>query len=296
MFLLRDIDVVVTLLETDAHAGELRRDDAQVLERYVADRQFRLVHGGHADEAAHLDHVGQQRVLRAAERLDALDGQQVRGDARDACAHAVEHLAQLLQVGLAGGVVDRREALGHHGGHHDVGRTGHRCFVQQHVGSFQLAAFDHEKFVGDVEIELRTQLLEPEEVGIQPPPADFVAAGFGYVTHAEARQHGADEHHRAAQARAALPVVLRAEVVEIYFAGAKTVCILRELFDLDAHAPQQFDELHDVEDLGNVVHRDPFGGQQRGAEYLQRFVLGALGRDAAVEPVASFDFENRHNP
>jgi len=129
----------------------------------------------------------------------------------------------------------------HHGGHHDVGRTGHRCFVQQHVGSFQLAAFDHEKFVGDVEIELRTQLLEPEEMGVQPPPADFVAAGFGYVTHAEARQHGADEHHRAAQARAALPVVLRAEVVEIYFAGAKTVCILRELFDLDAHAPQQVD-------------------------------------------------------
>ena len=38
-----------------------------------------------------------------------------------------------------------------------------------------------------------------------------------------------DEHHRAAQARAALPVVLRAEVVEIYFAGAKTVCILRYL-------------------------------------------------------------------
>ena len=53
---------------------------------------------------------------------------------------------------------------------------------------------------------------------------------------------------------------------------------------------------HDVEDLGNVVHRNPFGGQQRGAEYLQRFVLGALGRDAAVEPMASFDFENRHNP
>ena len=72
---------------------------------------------------SHLDHVGQQRVLRAAERLDALDGQQVRGDARDACAHAVEHLAQLLQVGLAGGVVDRGRAPGQHGGHDDVGRA-----------------------------------------------------------------------------------------------------------------------------------------------------------------------------
>ena len=91
-----------------------------------------------------------------------------------------------------------------------------------------------------------------------------------------------------------MPVVLRAEVVEIYFAGAKTVCILRELFDLDAHAPQQFDELHDVEDLGNVVHRDPFGGQQRGAEYLQRFVFGSLGRDFAPQSVATFDFENCH--
>ncbi len=47
---------------------------------------------------------------------------------------------------------------------------------------------------------------------------------------------------------------------------------------------------------GMLCTDDPLGGQQRGAEYLQRFVLGALGRDAAVEPVAAFDFENRHNP
>ncbi len=88
-----------------------RRDDAQVLERYVADRQLRLRHGGHADEAADLDHVGKHRVLRAAERLHALDGQQVRGDARDAGAHAVEHAAQLLDVGFACRVVDRGGAL-----------------------------------------------------------------------------------------------------------------------------------------------------------------------------------------
>ena len=67
MVLLGDVDVVAPLFETDAHAGELRGDDAQVLERHILDRQLRTVHGGHADEAAHLDHVGQQRVFGAVQ-------------------------------------------------------------------------------------------------------------------------------------------------------------------------------------------------------------------------------------
>ena len=189
MVLLGYVDVVVALFELDAQAFELRRDDAQIVVRYVLDGQFRTVHGRHADEAAHFDHVGQQRMLRAAQQVDALDGQQVRGDARNAGSHAVEHPAELLDIGFARGVVDRRRAPCHDSRHADVGRSRHRRLVQQHVGAFQMASFDREEFFRRIEIELGAQFLKPEEVGVEPAAADFVAAGFGYVAHTEARQH-----------------------------------------------------------------------------------------------------------
>ena len=233
-------------------------------------------------------------MFRAAERLDALDGQQVRGDARDLRSHAVEHAAQLLDVGFARGVVDRRETLGQHGRHDDVGRTRHRGLVEQHVRSPQLAPLDHEEFVGDVEVELRPEFLEAEEVGVEASPADLVSARFGDVSHAETGQHRADEHDRTPQAGAAAAVVVRAEVVEVDLPGAERIGVVREPFDLHAHCAQQLDELHDVEYLGNVAHGDPFGGQQRGAKDLERLVLGALGGDGPVEAVASFDFEHCH--
>ncbi len=131
-------------------------------------------------------------------------------------------------------------------------------------------------------------------MGVQPAAADFVAARLGDVSHAETRQHRADQHHRTPQACAALAVVVRLEVFEIDVAGAEGVGVVGEAFDLHAHAPQQLDELHDVENLGDVSHDDPFGSQQHGAEYLQGFVLGALGRNRSVETVSAFDFEYGH--
>ena len=155
-------------------------------------------------------------------------------------------------------------------------------------------SLDHEELVGNVEVEFRAEFLESDEMGVKPAAADLVAARLGDVSHAEARQHRADQHDRTPQAGAALAVVVRLEVFEVDVSGAEGIGILRELFDDDAHAPQQFDELHDIENPGNVPHDDPLGGQQRGAEYLQSFVLGALGRDRSVETVSAFDFEYGH--
>ena len=53
------------------------------------------------------------------------------------------------------------------------------AFVQQHVGALQLLALDHEELVGDVEVEFRAELLESDEVGVEPAAADLVAARLG---------------------------------------------------------------------------------------------------------------------
>ena len=91
-----------------------------------------------------------------------------------------------------------------------------------------------------------------------------------------------------------MAVIVRFEVFEIDVAGAERVGVLRELLHLHAHAAEQFDELHHVENPGYVPDDDPLGRQQRGAEYLQRFVFGSLGGDRSVEAVSSFDFEYGH--
>ena len=198
-------------------------------------------------------------MLGASQRIDALDGQQVRGDSGDPGAHAVEHSAELLYVGFAGGVVDGGGAAGHDGGHDDIGRTGHGGFVEQHVGPLQLLALDHEELVGDVEIELGAEFLESEEMGVEATSSDLVSAGFGNVPDAESGEHGSDEHHGTAQTGATVPVVVGLEVFEVDVAGLEGVGVVGELFDDDAHAAEEFDELEDVEDTGDVPHDDAFG-------------------------------------
>ena len=91
--LLRNENIVATPLYLDAEPRELRRYYAQVVERYILDCQRRTVHRRHAYETAHLNHIGQQRVLRPAERGNSRNLDKVRAYAANVCAHTVEHTA-----------------------------------------------------------------------------------------------------------------------------------------------------------------------------------------------------------
>ncbi len=62
-----------------------------------------------------------------------LDGEQIGSDAADLCSHLVEHTAELLQVGFAGGTEMVQVPFCQYGSHQNVGCTGHGCFVEQHI-------------------------------------------------------------------------------------------------------------------------------------------------------------------
>ena len=121
-----DENIVAALLKADTHTLKLRRNDAEVLKRHIFDCQLRLSHCSHTDETTHLNHIGQHRVLRTTELLHTLDAQQVGGNTLNLGTHTAEHLAELLNVGLASGVVDGCGSLGQHCGHNDVGGTRNR--------------------------------------------------------------------------------------------------------------------------------------------------------------------------
>ena len=164
--LARHKEVVILDFHLDAHATEGIGNDAEVLERHVFDADAVTTHGCQADERTHLNHVRQNGVFRAMQLANTLDGEQVRCNAADACAHAVEHLAELLQIGLAGSIVNGSRALCHHSRHDNVGRTRHRGFVEQHIAAFQFLGDNLEHIAPLHLLKTSTQFLEAQEVGV----------------------------------------------------------------------------------------------------------------------------------
>ena len=95
---------------------------------------------------------------------DTLDGEQVRADAGDAGSHPREHEAELLDVGLAGRVVDGGGASGEHCCHDDVGRAGHGGLVQEHVAAGK-AVFTGSTDLKMLEASVNKVLLDLKAIG-----------------------------------------------------------------------------------------------------------------------------------
>ena len=74
----------------------------------------------------------------AMKLFDTIDGQQVRTYSADVGTHAVEHVAQLLDIGFARSIINRGGTFGKNGSHDDIGSTRHRGLVEQHIGTLQL--------------------------------------------------------------------------------------------------------------------------------------------------------------
>ena len=69
----------------------------------------------------------------AAQIARAFHCHEIRAHAAYFDTHSRQHAAQLLQIGLACGIVDSGLAVGECGRHDDVGRACHRRFVEQHI-------------------------------------------------------------------------------------------------------------------------------------------------------------------
>ena len=134
VFLARDEEIIVPFLDADAEAAEGGGDNAEMGYAGVLDGDFGTGHGGEADVTADFNHVGETVVRGPVQGWNALDGEEVGGNAGDAGPHGVEELAELLNVGLAGSIVDGGNAPGEDSRHDDVGRAGNGRLIKEHVG------------------------------------------------------------------------------------------------------------------------------------------------------------------
>ena len=99
----------------------------------TVDRHVAAGDRSEADEAADLDVIRADLPLSAAERVDALDPQDVRLDALDLRAERDQETTEILHMWLAGSVADDGLARRECGGHQRVLGRHHARLVKEDV-------------------------------------------------------------------------------------------------------------------------------------------------------------------
>src|SRR4051812_39846062 len=102
-----------------------------------------------------------------------MNGDRVGADTLDLRAERVQEMREVLDVRLGGGIAQDRRAARRRRGNERVLRRGDARLVEEHVGA-------DERFRAQLELvirlDLRTELLERQEVSVQPPAPNDVAA------------------------------------------------------------------------------------------------------------------------
>ena len=137
------------------------------------DAERRTRHRGKADQRTDLDMVGADRIAGAAERRRPMHDHGVGAYAFDAGAERDQEMGEILHVRLGGDVAQMRGAVRRHRGHQCVFRGRHAGLVEEDVGALEAAAAEFQPVGGD---HRGAELFEREKVGVEPPPADHVAA------------------------------------------------------------------------------------------------------------------------
>ena len=130
MLLTGNIQIILPLLNTDTQLPEGIRNNSQLGDRRILNRDFRASQSSQPDITSHLDHVGQTTMLTPAEAFHALDSQQIRSDPRNPGPHGIQHTTQLLHVRFTGRVIYRCHPFRQHGCHDNISRTRHGSLVK----------------------------------------------------------------------------------------------------------------------------------------------------------------------
>ena len=107
-----NVNIVSPLLELNAQTTETLGNNAQIFVGDVFNGYFAFGHRCHTNKATDFNHIGQYGVLCAVQFFHAFNRQKVGSYTADPGTHAVQHPAQLLQVRLAGSVVNSGSSFG----------------------------------------------------------------------------------------------------------------------------------------------------------------------------------------
>ena len=222
--------------------------------------------------------VGRDPPLAAAERVDAVDAEDVGLDPLDLRAERDEEAAEILDVRLAGRVPDHGLAGSEHGGHDRVLGRHHARLVEEDVVAPQ-AAGRLQLVMHLPELDLCAQPRERVDVRIETAPPDHVAARRRDGRAPEPREQRAGEQERRAHACAEL----RVELVPGHVRRMDAHLVRAGPRDLGAELVEQVEHRLHVADARHVRERHRLARQQRRGQDRQRAVLVAGRLDGSAQ-------------
>ena len=268
MLLCRHKYIVTALFQTDTQTTETVGNDSQVFIRHILDSNFTSRHGSHSDKTADLNHIWKHPMRTAFQARYTFDGKQVRCNARNLGSHAIQHPAQLLQIRFTGCIVNRGHSFGQYSCHHNIGRTGHRSLIQQHISPFQLLGIDAKTTIHGIIFKRSTQFLNTQEVRIQTATPDFITTRFRNHCLSEASYQRAYQHYRATQFRATAQEVITLQVSQVQIISLKSIRITSRLRNLHPHVAKQLYQVVHIQNVRNVFNSHFLICQQCGTKYL----------------------------
>src|SRR3954469_22105941 len=264
----RDNEVGTVLDAFDAEAREAHARRAKVLDAGVLDSKLRPGHGGEADERADLDVIGTDTVARrfGAQLTITVDRHGVRADALDVGAERDEEVREILDVGLAGGVSQHGRAPRGGGGNERVLRRRDTGFVEENIRAAEAVDLHVDHLAVR---ELRTELLEREEVGVESAAADHIPARRRERHLPATRKQGSSEQNR----RANLGAKCRIEIGGTEIPGVNVECVLTPPLHRRSDRPNELDEGLHVADARYVFEVDGVRRKERSCHDRQRRIF-----------------------
>ena len=186
-----------------------------MVDRHVLDPYAVAHHGSHADKGAYFDHVRQQCVCGAMQSVDSLDSEKVGGDAADVRSHGIEHLTELLNIRLTGGVVDGGDTFREHGSHDDVGSAGDGSLVEEHVASFEVVGLDLKHVAPLDALEVGTEMMESQEVCVEASASYLVTTRLSHYGPVVSCEERSEHEHASSQRRAFFDKLIAFKIIQV---------------------------------------------------------------------------------
>ena len=208
--------------------------------------------------------------------LHAADADHVRACASHARAHGVEEVGQVDDVGLLGGVVDHRGALGLGSGHHHIDGAAHRDQVKKHVAADETAVRPGIHHAAAV-LDIGAQGSKALQVLVDGTAADGASAGIAHLGTGTAAKQRAQQIVAGTQA-------LGVGIGHMTFVHAVRIDDQVLSGNILGFGTQQIEDLDQgvhVVDIRQVFHRAGLVAQKRRRDDGHSGILAAADRDLA---------------
>ena len=124
--------------KVDTNPLEAEADHPELGNIHLLQKDFSSTGTGKADEGTRFHIIEPKTEISSMQTLLPLYLEHVAADAADLATHAAKHVAEVLDMWLAGRVANDCRPLGEAGGHDDILGTGDGRLVEENVVSDQM--------------------------------------------------------------------------------------------------------------------------------------------------------------